>query len=146
MVLSCVISFLFHLRFKSSFLNKADWFFCLYFALAVCKAACWYKQSRIFQRLSKSLHSTIFLFGYQMNRTTADYGECKQDPSFNLRFITKHAFITWNPKSHLKSRDYHMDTLLSLLLFPDLISSHAQPPECLPCSLCSCLISSSKKQ
>lgn len=48
----------------------------------------------VYFRLSKSLHSTIFLFGYQMNRTTADYGECKQDPSFNLRFITKHAFIT----------------------------------------------------
>lgn len=36
----------------------------------------------IYFKDSKSLHSTVFLFGYQMNRTTADYGECKQEPSF----------------------------------------------------------------
>lgn len=60
MVLSSVISFLFHLGCKSSFLNTADQFFCLYFTLAVSKAAHQYKQSHILQRLSKSLHSTIF--------------------------------------------------------------------------------------
>lgn len=66
MVWSCVISLLFHLGFKSSFLNKAGQIFCLYFAMAAWKAARWHEQSHIFQRLSKSLHSTIFFYSIHL--------------------------------------------------------------------------------